>query len=669
MMDQHFFIRLAADNLKKNRKSYFPYILICIFTAAMFYIVKSLSLNPGLERMVGADTLCYIMHLGSIATALFALVFLFYAYSFVIKRRKKEFGIFNILGMEKRHLAKVLAWEMLSVSSVSISGGILSGMALDKIMFLLITKIIGSKVTLGFFLSAEAILTTLILFAIIFLIIYLYSVCQIHLVSPAGLLYGSSAGEKSPEANWLIGILGILCIGTGYGISLTTDKPLSKAAPYFFGAVILVIIGTYLFFTASSIILLKLLQKQKGYYYQTKHFIRISNMLYRMKQNAAGLANICILSTMVLVMVSSTSCLVLGMDDIIRTQYPNEFDIYITEENPKRQKAAHALIRQLQQEQNLDITAETQYRYLIVSATEGENGFLPVPADSVTGESNEANFIFIPLDDYNQSIHTDKTLGTGEILVYSSRKRFGSKTLHILGKSYMVKEALDAAAGNGILAASETSSYFIVVPSMEEIQSLCHQQRKELGNMASGICSFYGFDTSQSEKEQEDFYSLLMDSFAMQEYQGTVESRADAKANQTGAYGGFFFIGTFLGVLFTVAMVLIIYYKQIAEGYDDRERFHILQQLGMSQKEIKAFVHSQVRTVFFLPALLAGIHTAAAFPMISKILLRLNLRNTALYAATALICYAVFLILYFAIYHITAKTYYHLIKKGGNKHV
>lgn len=187
--------------------------------------------------------------------------------------------------------------------------------------------------------------------------------------------------------------------------------------------------------------------------------------------------------------------------------------------------------------------------------------------------------------------------------------------------------------------------------------------------MASGICSFYGFDTSQSEKEQEDFYSLLMDSFAMQEYQGTVESRADAKANQTGAYGGFFFIGTFLGVLFTVAMVLIIYYKQIAEGYDDRERFHILQQLGMSQKEIKAFVHSQVRTVFFLPALLAGIHTAAAFPMISKILLRLNLRNTALYAATALICYAVFLILYFAIYHITAKTYYHLIKKGGNKHV
>ncbi|GFI44859.1 ABC transporter permease protein YxdM [Lachnospiraceae bacterium] len=668
-MNKIFFIKLAAGNVKKNAKSYIPYILICTFTVTMFYIVKSLSLNPGLKTMIGADTLSYIMYLGSIVTALFAFLFLFYAYSFLIKRRKKEFGVFNILGMEKRHLAKTLAWETLYVSLISILGGIVFGLALDKAMFLLIAKIVSGKISLGFFISAQALKTTIILFAVIFLLIYLCSVNQIRMANPAELLRGGSLGEKAPKANYLAAILGILLVGAGYLISLTAEKPISKIAPYLFCAVVFVITGTYMLFTATSTVLLKTLQRQKNYYYKPKHFINISNMLYRMRQNAVGLANICIMSTMVLVMVSTTSSLVIGMDNIIKTQYPNDFDIYIDETAPERRKEAYDYIRQLQRMENLNVTEETYYSYLMVSAVYGQGRFTPVPAGTVTGESGGASFIFVSLDDYNITMHTDKTLTDGEILVYSNRKNFGNGPLRIFGKNYTVKETLVQALGNRMIAENEANSYLVVVPKIEEIYSLYECQREALGDMAANICSFYGFDTDMGEMGQENFYNILMDSFAKQEYQGTVESKADAKANQTGMYGGFFFIGMFFGILFTVAMVLIIYYKQISEGYDDKERFAIMQKVGMSRKEVKSTINSQVQTVFFLPVIVAGIHVAAAFPMIARILLNLNLRNTGLYVTNTIICYLMFAVLYFLVYLLTAKIYYEIIEKGGIKNV
>lgn len=663
MMNRRFFIKFAANNIKKNGKSYIPYILTCIFTVAMFYIIKSLSLNPALETMIGADTLSYIMHLGSIVAALFALVFLFYANSFLIKRRKKELGIFHILGMEKRHLAKMLAWEILYVSFISLLGGLVLGAALDKVMFLLIVKMIDGKIALGFFVSSEAIMTTLILFAAIFLLIYLYSVHQIHTANPIELLQGGNLGEKAPRTNWPFAILGVLFAGTGYLISITTEKPLSKAAPYLFCAVILVIVGTYMLFTASSIALLKILRKKKNYYYKTKHFISISNMLYRMKQNAVGLANICILSTMVIVMVSSTSSLIFGMDDIIKTQYPNDFNVYSEEADWKHTEEAIACIHQLQQEQDLNVTAETGYTYLMLAVTVDGNHFYPVPSDTTTGKNNEANLVFVLLSDYNEIMNTDKTLHTNEIMVYSNRKDFYDETLNVFDKMYAVKETLDKAMGNGIIAENEANSYMIVVSGMNEINSLHDLQKMEFGELASDICCFYGFDTDMDETKQEDFYNLLIDTFAKFEYQGIVELKADARAEQIGIYGGFFFVGVFLGTLFIMAMILIIYYKQISEGYDDKERFAIMQKVGMSRQEIQSAIRPQVQTVFFLPLIVAGIHVAAAFPMVSRILVRLNLGNTELYITCTAACYLVFAILYLVTYHLTAKTYYKIISK------
>ncbi|MCM1227594.1 MAG: ABC transporter permease [Clostridium sp.] len=354
MMNNSLFRKLAADNIKRNSKSYIPYIITCIVTVAIFYIVHSLSLNPYLEKVIGADTITTLMGYASFFAALFALAFLLYSNSFLVKRRKKEFAIFNVLGMEKSHIAKVIVWEILYTFLMSIAAGLILGIALDKVMFLLILKVIGGTIALGFFVSIKAIAVTFFLFALIFLAIYVYSVCQMRNSNPIELMQEGNAGEKEPKTNWLLAVLGVAFTGAGYLISIFMDKPLSKAIPYLFVAVMFVVIGTYMLFTSSSIALLKTLRKNKNYYYNTKHFISVSNLIYRMKQNAVGLANICILSTMVLIMVSSTSSLMLGMADILQREYQNDFDIYCNESDLSRREECLADILSFQKEQDLN---------------------------------------------------------------------------------------------------------------------------------------------------------------------------------------------------------------------------------------------------------------------------------------------------------------------------
>lgn len=662
MINNGFFRKLAVDNMKRNNKSYIPYILTCIVTITVFYIMKSLSLNSCFETMIGIDTINYFMQLGSIAAFLFSLVFLLYSNSFLIKRRKKEWGIFNILGMERRHIAKTLAWETCYVFTISLIAGLILGIALDKVMFLLIVKVVRGTVTLGFFVSFQAIITTVLLFTFIFIVIYIYSMCQIRISNPIGLLHESNTGEREPKANTLLAYLGVIFIGCGYGISIIIDKPISKAAPYLSCAVLLVMIGTYMFFTASSIFFLKMLRKRKNYYYKTKHFISVSNLIYRMKQNAVGLANICILSTATLVMLSSTSSLIFGMDEIIQTQYPNDFNIYSDETDLMRSEESFGYIRRLQKNMNLNISAETYYKYLTIPTVNKEGSFYPVSADGISGEKNEANLSFITLSDYNTVMGTDKTLGTNEVMVYSNRKAFHYDTLKIFDKQYAVKEKLGNAIGNGVIAADESNSYMVVVPDME-VNQLYKLQKRELGDLASNICYFYGFNSDADKTEQKEFYYALMDTFTKYEYQGTLESKADAQAEQMGEYGGFFFIGIFLGTLFLASTVLIIYYKQISEGNDDRERFAIMQKVGMSKQEVKSSIRSQVRTVFFLPLIIAGIHVIAAFPMISRLLLKLNLNNTGLYIRCTAVSFLVFAVVYMVIYYLTAKIYYNIVNK------
>ena len=661
-MNNRFFSKLAASNIKKNGKAYIPYILSCVMTVALFYIVKSLSYNPGLKNMVGSSTMMTMMSMCSVIIALFAIVFLFYTNSFLMKRRKKEFGVFNILGMEKSHIAKTMAWENFYVTLISIVGGLVIGLALDKAMFLLIAQVLNEEISLGFFISDKAIISTVVMFCIIFLLILLNSIRQIHTANPIELVTAGNAGEREPKTKWVLAILGLLSLGAGYYIALTIENPLT-ALVYFFFAVILVIIGTYMLFTAGSIALLKILRKNKKYYYKTKHFTSISGMIYRMKQNAVGLANICILSTAVLVMVSSTSSLMLGLQDVIATRYPNDFVVYSNETSEERAYESFDTIRELQEEQNLNVTSEREYRYLVFPAFINGDTFEVTRDANFSSLGNLNNLIFVSLSDYNRVMGTDKTLAENEVLIYSDRLQFDSPTLKIFDREYSVKEKIDEFIGNGLIVAVAANTQFIVIPDGPDIDELYALQKEALSDGASEIQYYYGFNSDADEETQRIFYRTLLEDYVGHGYEGTIESKADSRSEFVGLYGGFFFIGIFLGVLFIMATVLIIYYKQISEGYDDKQRYEIMQKVGMTHQEIKNSIRSQVLTVFFLPLIVAGIHIAVAFPIINKLLALLNLLNVQLFLTCTVVCYVVFAVMYLLIYLLTARTYYKIVSK------
>lgn len=661
-MNKLFYPRLAASGLKKNRRLYIPYLLTCIFTVAMFYIVKSMSLNPGLSDMVGDATMTFTMKFGCVVIGLFALIFLFYTNSFLMKQRKKEFGLFHILGMEKHHLYRLIAWENLYAAIFTLAAGLLFGIALDKAMFLLVSRMVGGEIPLGFFLSPRAVVETMVLFLGIYTLIFLNALRQIKTANPIELLHAGNMGEKEPKAKWLMAILGLLCTGTGYYLAITTENPVTSLSLAFV-AVILVVIGTYLLFTAGSIAFLKILKNHKGYYYKTRHFISVSGMIYRMKQNAVGLANICILSTGVLLMVACTTSLMVGMEDIIRSRYPNQLALYAEDENLDTAGEAVEAVKQLQKESGIEVTQEMEYRYLAFSSVLQGDTFVVTRDGKLTEMDAITNLMFVPLEDYNKTTGENKTLKPGEVLLYSNRTEYKHPGIKLFDRNYVIKERLKSFPGNGIIAANIANTQFIVMPDMEEIQELYEKQKEILTDIAGNIRIYYGFDTNAKEEEQEEFQKAVYNLMAKNGYHGTMESSVNARQSFMGIYGGLFFIGIFLGLLFVMATVLIIYYKQISEGYDDKERFAIMQKVGMSREEVKASIRSQVVTVFFLPLITAGIHVAAAFPMFNKILILMNMENTEMYAVCTGICFLVFAVMYVVIYSVTARTYYRIVSQ------
>ncbi len=661
-MKMSFYPKLAAGNMKKNARTYVPYMLTCIITVAMYYIVKSLSQNPGVKEMIGGGYLSELMFIGSHVVALFAVIFLFYTNSFLVKRRKKEFGVFNILGMEKRHLAWVLGWETAYLALGSLVLGLLLGIIMDKAMYLLVGKIIGGGVPLGFFVSARVIGQTVQIFAVIFLLICINAIRQVHVADPIALLQAGNAGEKEPSTRWLLALAGLVSVGGGYYIAVTVSDPRASLL-LFFVAVVLVIIGTYLLFTAGSIALLKILRKNRKYYYRTRHFVSVSGMIYRMKQNAVGLANICVLSTMVLVMVSTTTSLMIGMEDVVRERYPADIMVYFKEDAPQGNQAYIEAIRALQRERGLAVKNEMAYLYLGLSASH-EYKYEESHEIGVTSALDSMDELFlITLDDYNAVMKERKTLEEGEVMVYSNRTSYDLPVFKLLGREYRVAEKLDSFVGNGQYSANMSNTIYIVVPDREALLEIYDAQRELLGENARSIRQVYGFDMDADEEEQNAFYNDLLDCMAQNGISAVTEARAEAKSSFISLYGGLFFIGVFLGVLFVMATVLIIYYKQISEGYDDRERFSIMQKVGMSRDEVKSAIHSQVVTVFFLPLIVAGIHVTAAFPLISKLLVLMQLTNTKLFIACTGACFLVFAVMYVFVYNLTARTYYRIVSR------
>ncbi len=666
-MRKGFYTKLAASNIKKNSRTYIPYIITCIITAAMFYIINSLSNNESIKKLYGGETILITLGYGTYVTAIFAFIFLFYTNSFLMKRRKKEFGVLNILGMEKRHISKVLLLENIYIAFITMLLGIIIGMVLDKAMFLILTKMLGAEHSPGFYISKEALIHTVILFGIIFFCIYLNSLRQIHLSKPIELLNGGNVGEKEPKTKWFMAILGVICLAVGYYISVTSKNPVESLSSFLI-AVILVIAGTYLIFIAGSIAFLKSLRKNKRYYYKTKHFTAVSGMIYRMKQNAVGLANICILSTMVLIMISSTSSLVVGMNDLVKTRYPNDITIYSEDIDNEKNIETIKNVKQFLNDSKSDVKNEIEYSYIDFSVLKNKNQFYyPENFNKMSmSDLNKCNNILMTsLDDYNSINSENETLNDDEILIYSRRKEYEYSTIQLFDTKYSVKKKIKKPIDNGPFFSNNlTESIQIVVKNksiLDEMNNYLNENFKEELEEESALQYLYGFDINGSEDSINSLYNDIKKILKDNNFKGDSECRQIQRDGLKGLYGGMFFLGIFLGSIFTMATILIIYYKQISEGYEDKERFRIMQNVGMSHSEVKRSIHSQIMTVFFMPLIMAGIHVAFAFPIVKQILMMLNLTNTSLYIICTIVCFVAFTIIYAVIYSLTAKIYYHIV--------
>lgn len=631
----------------------------------MYYMVSSLSMNPNMMNMIGGDIMQQILSLGIYVITVFAVIFLFYTNSFLIKRRKREFGLFNILGMEKKHLSIVIALESMIVFLVSMVLGIGIGILLDKAFYLLIAKMLNASIALGFYISYQSIVNSIILFLIIFVLMYLFSLIQINLSNPIELLHGYQHGEKEPKTKWLLAIIGLICLGTGYYMSVSIQDPVTAFA-FFMVAVILVVIGTYMLFTAGSIVILKLLRKNKRYYYKTNHFISVSNMIYRMKQNAVGLGNICILSTMVLVMLSTTISLWVGMNDIIETRFPRDITVSINSVDSNQALYTIDDMNYAIEQAGIQTDEELVYRTLSVSAINKGNTYTFGNENaSLQDISNVVVLYFITLDDYNRTEGTNVSLAPDEVLVFPSGKQFDHKTIDIASNTFKVKGILDSIKADSNYSANLQNSMFVVVDSMDTLFMIDDLQKQAYGDNASYIHTSYDFNLSKSEEMSvKEATDALIANYPGDTTYMMVDTQEGNYEDLLSLYASFLFIGIFLSFLFIMATVLIMYYKQITEGYEDKKRFEIMQKVGLDKREVKKTINSQVLTVFFLPLVVAAIHIVFAFPMIEKMLRLLYLDNTNLYIMTTVICFGVFALVYVLIYFLTSKVYYGIVRNA-----
>lgn len=641
-MSNFIYEKLAVTNLKNNRKTYVPYIFTGVLTVMMFYIIDALSRGKGVTQ----NTLKICLQYATGVIVVFAVIFLFYTNSFLIKRRKKEIGVYNILGMGKRHIARMMAVETILTAGISILGGLVFGLVFGKLMYLLLLKILHNSVDMQFSVNGTAILQTIILFAGIYLLTYLYNILQIQLVNPVELLHGGNQGEKEPKSRWLLVILGVAALGNGYWIALTTEAPL-EALLKFFVAVICVIIGTYALFIAGSIVVLKMLRKKKSYYYNPKHFTSVSGMLYRMKQNGAGLANICVLSTMVLVMVSTTVSLYAGMEDILDSRFPREVSIVCNETDADKEELINGLIKEQCEKANVKTADRVQYRYGSMNAVMKGNTL-----EKVDQYYPDKGFYYVEMisqEEYNRIEKKNISLNENEILTYSTNGKCGKKQINIAGQTYQVKKELTDMTSQPKKTAEMYKTLYVIFANADQIEKIQPFSYADKFNLKGEK----GQQRKALERIQKEFYKKIPD--------GTMESRMLSRSSFYELYGGLFFIGIYLGSMFIMATVLIIYYKQISEGYDDRERYQIMQKVGMSKKEVKRSIRSQVLSVFFLPLVVAVIHVAVAFKVMTKILGVLNLTNVPLFAGCTVVTIAVFAVFYIIVYSITAKEYYRIV--------
>lgn len=664
-MSSKIYGKLAITNLKNNRKTYVPYILMAVLSVMMYYIVGGMAQgNNGLSKDVKM-----IMGYMNRLLMIFSVIFLFYTNSFLIKRRKREIGIYNILGMGKGHIAKMLAIEAVITAFISIFGGILLGIVFGKLMYLVLGKLLHYDISVKFTVEILVLEKTFAFFMAIFVLILLYNLLQIRIVSPVELLHGSNQGEREPKTKWLLAIVGAILLGTGYYIAQTTGNPLDAMTKFFF-AVVCVVLGTYGLFIAGSIAVLKMLKKNKKYYYQAKHFTAVSGMVYRMKQNAVGLANICILSTMVLIMVSTTVCLYVGMNDIISARYPRECKVTIYRTNAQTEEKVHTIIEEIIRKNNTKAENERIYHSGALTGYLDGNKMILDP-DKYYSDKTSSSVVLIPLADYNRLEEKNETLNDGEVLLFSTQtKSYGQNEIYLDDTKFHVKKELDKSKLDEKNNDKDIPITYMIMKDEEQILNILKQtyekstQNDETKASLMTMTYYEAFDMKGSSELKKNVEQQIRTALSEQvpETFCSCSGRQISKDSFYELYGSLFFMGMYLGFMFLMVTVLIIYYKQISEGYDDKGRYKIIQQVGMDKQEVKKSIRSQVLMIFFLPLVMAIIHVAAAFKVITKLLAMCYMTNITLFIECTIATIIVFAVIYCIVFMLTEREYYRIVK-------
>ena len=661
---KRLYFRLAVTNLKNNRQFYVPYILAGIVSVMMFYIMRTIQGSTGIASMRGAGTLSIVLTMGLVIVGICACIFLFYTNSFVMKRRKKELGVYNILGMEKRHIAKVMAWESIILYLLSVCGGLLIGIVFHKLAAMFLYKLTGVSESIPFYISGWGCIQTAELFGILYLLMLFYNFLQVRLANPIALLHGDSVGEREPKAKWFSAISGVICILAGYYLAVTVEEVI-MAVNIFFVAVLLVIAGTYILFVSVSIAFLKILKGNKKYYYQTTHFITVSGMLYRMKRNAVGLANICVLSTMVLVIISTTVCLYAGLEDSLKNNFPAEISITLYRDFIPEVSERELLMEQLfaaGKEQNRKLTEVSEYAdIVVVTHIEGNK----VERFDNTNDSynfTEMGMLYLMTRaDYERFTgHSYEAIPQGSVMV-TSPITFDEDSIVLFGTEYPVARKMDIPTDfpnkeiEGFLNPQQIC--YVIVEDANALSPFLAE---------SQVQYHIEIEMDGTPEERKMYASAVREVLDAHRTEPGFQTRiVTARAEQRDSYmemnGGFLFLGLFLGSMFLMITVLIIYYKQISEGFEDRERFAIMIKVGMGRSMVKAAINTQVRTVFFLPIAVAVIHLVMAFPMLKIILYVFGLMNTTLFAGCLVATVAVFGVIYFVVFKLTSSSYYRIV--------
>ena len=672
-MHKGIFSRLAKQNIRNNKSTYIPYIITCIFCIAMIYMMEFLRDCPTLDQAVRqADEVRMIVFTGEIVVEIFCIIFLIYSNSFLMKRRQKEIGLYNILGLERNHIGIVMFLETIITSIGSLAGGIAAGIIGSKLALLLLLKLLHIPSVLGFYISVKGIFTCLFMFGIVFLMILFLNLAKIHLSRPVELLRGNNIGEKEPAAKWLMALIGFICLGAGYYLAVTTESPI-KAITIFLLAVILVMAGTYLLFTAGSIVILKFLRRRKSFYYRTGNFISISGMLYRMKQNAIGLASICILSTGVLLMISMTVSIYFGMNDIMLNRYPYDVDMSVTSISEDECQTAIEAFEKAIADNKVPVEKSVEEIYLDIVCSKNGDQILIKPANTIRNSDSVLVLSLFTQAEYERLTGISANLNDGEIFAwYPSAVQKDSVTVdetEFTVKKWLDKNPLtcgeDAVSDNAVLVVTDED--------FKKFDEMRTEMYKGVSSAPAGedLTLHLGLDITGSETDKIDFGTPVMEVVKDLKKNGGLSENSwitsGIRQQEYESYyadnGSLLFIGIFLGSLFLMGTAMIIYYKQISEGYEDQKRFEIMQKVGLSRREVRSSVRRQILMVFFLPLLMAMLHITMAFPMIRRMLLLFGMTNTKLFIGCTAGTVLIFAVVYGLIYLMTARSYYHIVER------